>query len=168
MNLKIILDAITINVATGLLILIMAGGSPKLDSYALSLGIDTQSEQFQTDLKYLSGAMEIENGSNGDEILLYTGSVILNRLHSKNWKGNTIEEVIMAKDYGFQQYASVTRNGFKTKKASKRTKYLAKYLLIFGSVCPENVVYQGQKKNGSGVYKRCPVPGQKDEIFCYE
>ena len=48
------------------------------------------------------------------------------------------------------------------------TKAIAKYLLIFGSVCPKNVVYQGQKKNGSSVYKSCPVKGQKDEIFCYE
>ncbi len=168
MNLKALLQAITINIATGVLILIMAGESPKLDNYALAMGIDTKSEDFKTDLQYLSGAMQIENGDNGDKILLYTGSVILNRLNSPKWNGNTIEEVIMAKDGGFQQYATVTRKGFKTKKASKRTKYLAKYLLIFGSVVPENVVYQGQKKNGSGVYERCPVPGQKDEIFCYE
>lgn len=168
MDLKVILETITINVATGLLVLIMAGGSPKLDKYAIALGIDTESEEFQTDLQYLSGAMQIENGDNGDEILLYTGSVILNRLNSPKWNGNTIEEVILAKDGGYWQYASVTRKGFKTKKASKRTKYLAKYLLIFGSVIPETVVYQGQKKNGSGIYKRCPVKGQKDEIFCYE
>lgn len=168
MDLKVILETMTINVATALLILIMAGGSPKLETYANAMGIDTQSEEFKTDLQYLSGAMEIENGHNGDEILLYTGSVILNRLNSKKWKGNTIEEVILAKDGGRIQYASVTRKGFKTKKASKRTKYLAKYLLIFGSVCPKNVVYQGQKKNGSSVYKSCPVKGQKDEIFCYE
>ena len=168
MNLKALLQAVTVNIATGLLILIMAGRSPRLDTFAVLTGIDTKSEQFKTDLQYLSGAMEIENGSNGDEILLYTGSVILNRLHSQKWNGNTIEEVITAKDGGFWQYASVTRKGFRTKKASKRTRYLAKYLLIFGSVTPESVVYQGQKKNGSGVYKSCPVVGQKNEIFCYE
>ena len=168
MDLKELLDTVSINLMTGLLILIMSGGSPKLDNYALAMGVDTKSKEFKQNLQYLSGAMQIENGDNGDEILLYTGSVILNRLNSPKWQGNTIEEVIMAKDGGHQQYATVTRKGFKTIKASKRTRYLAKFLLIFGSICPENVIYQGQRKNGSGIYKRCKVAGQKDEIFCYE
>ena len=122
------------------------------------------------DLQCLSGAMEIENGSNGDECLLLTGSVILNRLNSPKWKGNTIEEVITAYDGGWQ-YAGVTRNGFRTKKASERTKLLAKYLLIYGVVCPPNVMYQGtSSKNGSGIYKPLDnLPGQRaTEYFCYE
>lgn len=127
-----------------------------------------------TDLKYLAGAMEIENGNDGgdkyDDIdrLLLTGSVILNRKNSPKWNGDSIEGVILAKDYGYWQYASVTRNGFKTKKASTRTTLLAKYLLIYGPVCPKNVMYQGQSKNGSDVYKRIKVKHEKDELFCYE
>ena len=125
----------------------------------------------KTDLQNLSGAMEIENGNYGGnedndmDRLLLTGSVILNRLKSKKWNGSTIEEVILAKDGGYIQYASVTRKGFKTKKASKRTKLLAKYLLIYGSVCPENVVYQGQGKQKGTLYKAIPVKGDKDELF---
>ena len=128
----------------------------------------------ETDLQYLSGEMEIENGNyGGNELndmnrLLLTGSVPLNRMESPKWKGNTIEEVIMAKEGRFWQYAEVTRKGFKTKKASTRTKLLAKYLLIYGPVCPKNVVYQGQSKNGSGVYASIPVKGDKNELFCYE
>ena len=121
------------------------------------------------DLQYLSGAMEIENGSNGDRCLLLTGSVILNRLNSPKWDGNTIEEVVLARDYGYQQYASVTRNGFRNKKASDRTVLLAKYLLLYGSICPSNVLFQGQNPHaGSGIYERIDVPYQTDEYFCYE
>ena len=120
------------------------------------------------ELKCLSGAMECENGSNGDECLLLTGSVVLNRRNSPKWKGNSVEEVILAKDSGYWQYASVTRNGFKTKKASERTVMLAKYLLIYGPICPSNVVYQGQGRNGSGIYDSIPVKGEKNELFCYE
>jgi len=138
------------------LMIILSGGS-----------VDINADVDKDDLQYLAGAMQIENGDNGDECLLLTGSVILNRLNSSKWNGNTIEEVIMAKDGGYWQYASVTRKGFKTKKVTKRTKMLAKYLLIFGPICPENVVYQGQRSTGSGEYKRIKVPGQKDEIFCY-
>ena len=126
-------------------------------------------------LQQLSGAMEIENGNPGgvsdfEDIrrLLLTGSVVLNRKNSPHWQGNTIEGVIMAKDGGSIQYANVTRDGFKTKKASERTTLLAKYLLIYGSICPNNVMYQGQSKNGSGVYDSIPVKGDKNELFCFE
>ena len=143
-------------------------------------GIITSHDQLHlpvdpTELQRLSGAMEIENGNSGgisemEDIkrLLLTGSVIINRKNSPKWQGDTIEGVIMAKDGGFIQYAWETRNGFKTKKASERTKLLAKYLLIYGAICPNNVVYQGQSKNGSGVYDSIPVKGDKNELFCYE
>ena len=128
-----------------------------------------------TNLQYLSGMMEIENGNPGGysvdqdiRRLLLTGLVPLNRVASPNWDGNNIEEVILAKDYGYWQYAPVTRNGFKTKKASERTVLLAKYLLIYGPVCPPNVMYQGQGRNGSGIYESIPVKGEKNELFCYE
>lgn len=168
MDLKALMQAVTMNVATWLLILIMAGGSPKLDLYASLIGINTKNEQFIDNWNNMSGATQVENGDNGDEIVLYTASVLYNRWQSSKWQGNTIEEVILAKDGGYWQYASVTRNKYKTVKVSKRVKYLCKFVMIFGSVVPQNVVYQGQSTNGSGVYKRCPVKGQRDEIFCYE
>ena len=123
-----------------------------------------------TELRYMSGASEIENGNEtGDYYndvlrLLLTDSVILNRINSKHWYGNNVEEVILAKG----QYAPVTRNGFKTKKADDITILCAKYVLLYGSICPENVVYQGQSYNGSGLYKEIPVRGEKSEKFCFE
>lgn len=168
MNVKTILETVTINVSTALLILVLAGGQPKLDGYAKMLGIDTKSKEFKTELNHMSGAVTKENGDNGDLIQLLTASVIENRKQSSKWKGSTTEEVVMAKEGRYWQYAKVTRDNFKTVKSSKRTRYLCKFVLIFGPICPENVVYQGQSKNGSGVYMSIPVPGQKDEVFCYE
>lgn len=124
-------------------------------------------------LQHLSGTMAIENENPGgyslvqDMVrLLLTGAVVINRLNSPRWSGDTIEKIIMAKG----QYASVTRNGFKTRQAKDTTVLLAKYLLIYGTkwVCPSNVVYQGQGKNGSSVYLRIKVKGDKPELFCYE
>lgn len=127
-----------------------------------------------TDYKYMCGATDIENGNttgvteeehyNDIRRILLTASVIKNRVDSPNWYGDTVEKVILAKG----QYASVTRNGFKTRNASDLVKVCCKYVMIYGSICPSNVVYQGQSKNGSGVYKSIPVRGDKDEIFCYE
>lgn len=120
---------------------------------------------------HLSGAIECENGSNSVKCRLLTGSVVLNRKNSPNWHGNNVEEVILAKDGGFIQYATPTRNNFKSKKCSELTKAIAKYLLIFGPICPENVVYQGKNsKAGSGLYDKVPTPNDevKYEYFCYE
>ena len=129
-----------------------------------------------TDLQYLAGAMMIENGHNSEECVFLTGAVIMNRVYSDNWKGDTIEKIITAKG----QYASVTVNGFRTKQCSDRVLAIAKYILLYyepGFQCEADVVYQGQKVNGHGKYidgklvheyKRIKVPGQKDEIFCYE
>jgi len=140
------------------------------------MGIITTPDQLKgevnsTSLQHLSGTMEIENGNKGGysdlediQRLLYTGSVVLNRVNSPRWSGNNIEEVVLAKG----QYASVTRDNFKTKKATERTIMLAKYLLIYGSIIPENVVYQGQGKNGSEEFARFHVKGDKDELFYYE
>lgn len=119
------------------------------------------------DIQSLGGAMTIENKDNGDKCLLLTGSVILNRVYRKSWKGDTIDEIITAKG----QYASVTVNGYKTVKVPKRIKMLAKYLLIFGPICPSNVVYQSKNPNlGSGLYDEIPTPNEKIkyEYFCYE
>lgn len=168
MDIKTIINTVTINISTALLILILAGGQPKLDSYTKMIGVDTKSEEFKTELNHMSGAVTKENGDNSDLIQLLTASVIENRKQSDKWKGSTTEEVIMAKEGRFWQYAKVTRDNFKTVKSSRRTRYLCKFVLIFGPICPSNVVYQGQSKNGSGVYMRLKVPGQKDEIFCYE
>lgn len=130
----------------------------------------------KTDLQYLAGASQIENGDNSEECILLTDAVVLNRLHSPNWKGDTIEEIITAPG----QYARVTVNGFRTKKCSNRVLAIAKYMLLYyepGFQCDADVVYQGQKVNGHGKYingvlvheyRRIQVPGQKDEIFCYE
>lgn len=128
------------------------------------------------DLQYLAGAMMIENGYNSEECVFLTGAVIMNRLYSDNWKGNTIEQIITAKG----QYADVTVNGFRTKKCTDRVLAIAKYILLYyepGFQCDADVVYQSQRVLGHGKYidgvlvheyRRIKVPGQKDEIFCYE
>lgn len=146
-------------------------------------GVFTSPDQLKGDIdateyKYMCGATQIENGNltgqtqeeyiNDTMRVLLTASVIENRKNSKVWKGSTTEEVVLAKEGKYWQYASVTRNGFKTTEASDRVKLCVKYVLLYGPICPENVVYQGQGKNGSGIYKSIPVRGDKDELFCYE
>lgn len=156
------------HVSCFLLILLSMGFVPDLSKYPVDA----------TELKYMSGAVMIENGNmtgetpeeikNDCKRVLYTASVIENRKQSSTWKGDSTEEVIMAKEGPYWQYASVTRNNFKTKEYSDYIEAACHYVLYFGSILPKNVVYQGQGKNGSGVYDSIPVRGDKDEVFCYE
>lgn len=151
-----------------LLFCLMHGVIPDLSKYPVDA----------TELKHASGTVMIENGNmtgkteeeivNDCKRVLYTASVLKNRIDSDKWKGNTIEEVVMAKEGPYWQYAPVTRNNFKTVKYTEYIEAACHYVLYFGSVIPKNVVYQGQSKNGSGVYESIPVKGDKDEIFCYE
>jgi len=151
-----------------LLVLLMHGFIPNLDKYPVN----------EVELDYMSGATMCENGNmtgrteeeivNDCKRILYTASVIENRKQSKTWKGSTTEEVIMAKEGQYWQYASTTRKNFKTKEYTEYVEAACHYILYFGSILPEDVVYQGQGKNGSGVYESIPVRGDKDEIFCYE
>ena len=123
------------------------------------------------DYQCLAGTIMCENPYGTELNCLLTGSVVINRKNSSNWHGDTIEEVILAKDGGFIQYAQDTRNRFRTIECSDRVKAIAKYLLIFGPVCPSNVVYQGKNKNaGSGVFWKEPTPNEKIkyEYYCYE
>lgn len=122
-----------------------------------------------TEMNNLASEIELEVGNGDDECKLVCGSVVINRINSDKWKGSTVEEVVMAKEGPYWQYAETTRKGLKTHKPSKHSKLLAKYLLIYGPVCPENVMYQGMNYNGSGTYMEKDIPGQKKtEKFCYE
>ena len=146
-------------------------------------GIITNPDQLRgevdlTEYKHMCGAVQAENGNltgiteeeyaNDMRRCLLTASVIENRKNSSGWKGSTTEEVIMAKEGKYWQYASTTRNRFKTIEVDDRVKVCVKYVLLYGVICPENVMYQGQGYNGSGVYDSIPVRGDKDEIFCFE
>ena len=118
----------------------------------------------ERDWNLLSACMMLENGNNGDECLLLTGSVPLNRAYYCSWCPNTIEGVLYQKG----QYASHTVNNLETVIVNDHIKLLAKYLLIYGPICPPDVVFQSQQKNlGSKHYKVIDTP-DGPEYFAYE
>lgn len=95
----------------------------------------------EEDLSLLSEVMFHENGSNSDTCLLYTGSVVLNRVEDKEYP-DSIKDVLYQKG----QYATVPR--FFTKRIPKHIEDLAKELLIFGSKLPKGYVYQAMFPQG--------------------
>lgn len=87
---------------------------------------------------------------------LYVGSVILNRVNSKHYP-NSIEDVVFQRG----QYAC-TWDGNYDKTPDKETIEIAEYLLSNGSQIPDNVVYQAEFYQGSGVWKQ-----SGNTYFCY-
>lgn len=92
-----------------------------------------------------------------DNMLYYTGSVVLNRIKSEYYP-NTMEEVI----YQPGQYSCVN-NGKIYAEPNKRAYNVAEDLLTSGSCLPENVVYQAQFEQGDGVYVKV-----QNMYFCYK
>ena len=97
-----------------------------------------------------------EAGGGSDEMQLYVGSVVLNRVASSSYP-NSIRSVI----YQSGQYACTWDGNF-NKTPTQSVIANAQHLLENGSVLPSNVVFQSQFPQGSGVY--AIVQG---EYFCY-
>jgi len=112
----------------------------------------------EEDIELLAHLIFAEAGSDWieDETLYYVGSVVLNRVNSDLFP-DTIYEVI----YQRGQYAC-TWDGNINKTPTERCYVIAEDLLRNGSVLPEEVVFQAEFTQGSGVYAY-----QDNLYFCY-
>ena len=112
----------------------------------------------EEDLELLAHLIFAESGSDWieDETLYYVGSVVLNRVNSDLFP-DTIYDVI----YQRGQYAC-TWDGNIEKTPTERCYVIAEDLLRNGSVLPEEVVFQAEFTQGSGVYAY-----QDNLYFCY-
>lgn len=111
------------------------------------------------ELDLLAHLLYAEAGSDWieDNTIYMVGSVVLNRVSSEHYP-NTIKEVIYQKG----QYACIL-DGNINKEPSDRCYEIAEDLLRNGSILPENVIYQAEFTQGSGVYR------YSDNLyFCYK
>lgn len=92
-----------------------------------------------------------------EKALYLTGSVVINRMNSDSFP-NTLLQVI----YQRGQYAC-TWDGNMNKEYDDIAWEVAEDLLANGTTIPENVVFQAQFKQGSGVYDTV-----RNMVFCYE
>ena len=92
-----------------------------------------------------------------DNMLYYTGSVVLNRIESEYFP-NTMREVI----YQPGQYSCIN-NGMIDYEYNQRAYNVAEDLLTSGSCLPKNVLFQAQFEQGDGVYVQV-----QNMYFCYK
>ena len=110
----------------------------------------------QDDLYLMAHLIWGEAGYDNPDMMYAIGSVVLNRVNHSAYP-DTISGVI----YQSGQYACTWDGNF-DKTPSELAWQIAEDLLINGSTLPENVVYQAQFTQGSGVYLQI-----ENEYFCY-
>lgn len=93
------------------------------------------------EIQLLAAAMELENGMNSDLCVILTGTVIINRVLSKNFP-NTIKGVLFDKG----QYARHTVENLYKVKVSDRVMSLALRVATHRPIDPE-IVFQSQYKD---------------------
>ena len=109
----------------------------------------------EADTQMLADVMWLENGHTGKteeenrQCLILTGAVVMNRVQSGQWGGDTIKDVIFAKG----QYASSTRNGIGKSGVPEWVVELAEQMLTYGTNVPEYVVFQSMQPKLGTVWK---------------
>lgn len=116
-------------------------------------------EYDEKELELLAHLINAEAGATycSEKMRYYVGSVALNRVKSEDFP-DTLEEVI----YQEGQYACIEDGNF-DKEPSEECWDIAKELLKYGPVLPENVVFQAEFEQGDGVYCK-----EQNMIFCYK
>lgn len=116
--------------------------------------------EVESEKKYLLARLVYaEAGNESDEHQQAVASVVLNRMNSDKFP-DSIDEVIYQRDP--LQYACI-EDGNIDKIPDERAIKNAYYIWDNGSILPDNVLYQAEFKQGSGVYKQIG-----NTYFCYE
>lgn len=115
------------------------------------------------DLFYLAAAVCREAGGATDEIQLLVANVVINRVNSSIYP-NTIYEVLTQKSqYGAMWKYGISFPNWADQSIQDHCYDIARRILDGERVCPENVLFQAEFEQGSGIYKQFG----DDYYFCY-
>ena len=118
-----------------------------------------QRQQYSSsNLELMAHLIYGEAGDQGDACQQAVGMVVINRINDKSFKVSSVREAI----YAPGQYACTTDGNF-DRKPSKQAYKNAKAVLSGNTIIdvPEDVVYQSQFSQGSGVWRKLGT-----ETFC--
>jgi spore germination cell wall hydrolase CwlJ-like protein len=115
----------------------------------VSRSSDSRGNYTYSDLILLARLIDREAGSSWltDEHQQLVGAVVLNRVKSE-WFPNSIQDVVYQKG----QYACINSSKWE-QEPSQRALENAQKVLEGKVFCPDNIVFQAEFKQGSGVYK---------------
>ena len=113
----------------------------------------SKSSYTEDDLFYLAAAVCREAGGSSEEIQLLVANVVINRVNSSRYP-NTIYGVLTQRmQYGTMWKYGISFPKWADQKVKDQCYSVARRILEGERVCPTNVVFQAEFKQGSGVYK---------------
>lgn len=117
-------------------------------AFGFSESFDKWVETTNTDeLDVLANVIYYENYSNGYDAMLYTGSVVLNRVKCSWYPDNIIDVV-------YQPHMYATTKFFGLEDVPNEVRDIARKLIMFGSFAPDNVLFQSKYSHlGCGYWK---------------
>lgn len=117
----------------------------------------------EDDLFYLAAAVCHEAGGESEEIQLLVANVIINRVNSSYYPDTIYEVLTQYKQYGTMWKYGVSFPDWSDEKVKEQCYSVAQRVLEGERFCPENVLFQAEFEQGSGVYKQFG----DDYYFCY-
>ena len=117
----------------------------------------------EDDLFYLAAAVCREAGGESEEIQLLVANVFINRVNSSHYPDTIYEVLTQYKQYGTMWKYGVSFPDWADEKVKEQCYSVAQRILEGERFCPENVLFQAEFKQGSGVYKQFG----DDYYFCY-
>lgn len=126
--------------------------------------VETETEQTYTDedLYVLSHIISAEAGNCQEEMMLWVGSVVLNRVADDRFP-DTIYDVVF-QTYPTLQYAPI-KDGSYNKEPTEGAIKAARKLLEGGSVLPADVIYQSNDRIGVYYDELDPPPGVGSTMY---
>ena len=120
----------------------------------------------EDDLFCLAAATCREAGGQSEEIQLLVANVIINRVESPIYPDSIRKVLTQYKQYGMMWKNGVSFPNWADENVKSRCYKVAERILNGERFCPDNVLYQAEFKQGSGVYKKF-VEGKSIFYFCY-
>lgn len=117
----------------------------------------------EDDLFYLAAAVCREAGGESEEIQLLVANVIINRVNSSLYPDTIYEVLTQYKQYGTMWKYGVSFPDWADEKVKEQCYSVAQRILEGERYCPENVLFQAEFEQGSGIFKQFG----DDYYFCY-
>lgn len=117
----------------------------------------------EDDLYYLAVAVCREAGGESEEIQLLVANVIMNRVNSSLYPNTIYEVLTQHKQYGTMWKYGISFPDWADQRVKDQCYSVAKRILEGERYCPENVLFQAEFEQGSGIFKQFG----DDYYFCY-
>lgn len=113
----------------------------------------SKSSYTEDDLFYLAAAVCREAGGSSEEIQLLVANVVINRVNSSLYPDTIYGVLTQRMQYGTMWKYGISFPKWADQKVKDQCYSVARRILEGERVCPANVVFQAEFKQGSGVYK---------------